>query len=303
LALGTIINIQKYSIHDGPGIRTTVFLKGCPLNCWWCHNPESQNPTPEIMFFKEKCTGCGSCFKRCPTKAIELVEGYPVTYKTKCTLCGKCSDFCPSSARELVGKDISIKDLMSEIIKDEVFYEESNGGVTFSGGEPLMHADYLSNILNICKEKNIHTTIDTSGYAAWSQFEKIIDKVDLFLFDIKHMNNKKHLEYTGVSNNVILENLKKLSERGSNIYIRMPIIAGINDDDENIDNAVEFISKLNIIHVDLLPYHKMGMDKYRRLDRSYKLSGLEKPTEEVIAKIAEKFKSAGIKIKIGGSVL
>ena len=303
MALGTIINIQKYSIHDGPGIRTTVFLKGCPLNCWWCHNPESQNPTPEIMFFKEKCTGCGSCFKRCPTKAIELVEGYPVTYKTKCTLCGKCSDFCPSSARELVGKDISIKDLMSEIIKDEVFYEESNGGVTFSGGEPLMHADYLSNILNICKEKNIHTTIDTSGYAAWSQFEKIIDKVDLFLFDIKHMNNKKHLEYTGVSNNVILENLKKLSERGSNIYIRMPIIAGINDDDENIDNAVEFISKLNIIHVDLLPYHKMGMDKYRRLDRSYKLSGLEKPTEEVIAKIAEKFKSAGIKIKIGGSVL
>lgn len=303
MASGTIINIQKYSIHDGPGIRTTVFLKGCPLNCWWCHNPESQNPRPEIMLFKERCTGCGSCFKRCPTKAIELIKGFPVIHESKCTLCGKCSDFCPSNARELVGKDISIKDLMKEIIKDEVFYEESNGGVTFSGGEPLMHADYLSDVLNICKDKNIHTTVDTSGYATWEQFKKIIDKVDLFLFDIKHMNSEKHLEYTGASNHVILENLKKLSERGSNIYIRMPIIAGINDDDENIDRAVEFLSKLNIIHVDLLPYHKMGMDKYRRLDRSYKLSGLEKPTEEVIAKIAEKFKSAGIKIKIGGSVL
>ena len=300
MASGTIINIQKYSIHDGPGIRTTVFLKGCPLNCWWCHNPESQNPSPEIMFFKEKCTGYGVCLKRCPSKAIEFAEGYPVTFNSKCTLCGKCSDFCPSNARELVGKDITVKDLMKEIIKDEIFYEESNGGVTFSGGEPLMHADFLNKVLKVCKDKNIHTTIDTSGYAAFEEFEKIIDNVDLILFDIKHMNNEKHMKYMGVSNVVILENLKKLSKRGSNIYVRIPIIAGINDDDENIDSAIDFLSKLNIIHVDLLPYHKMGMDKYRRLNMEYKLSGLEKPTDEVINKIAEKFKKAGIKIKIGG---
>ena len=296
----TIINIQKYSIHDGPGIRTTVFFKGCPLNCWWCHNPESQNPNPEIMFFKERCTGCGTCVKRCPEKAIQLVKGFPVFNESKCNLCGKCSDFCLGNARELVGKDITVKNLMKEIIKDEVFYEESNGGVTFSGGEPLMHADYLYNILKICKDKGIHTTVDTSGYASWKQFEKIVDNVDLFLFDIKHMNNEKHIKYTGVENVIILENLKKLSQRGSNIYIRMPLIAGINDDDENIDAAVDFLSNLNLIHVDLLPYHKMGMDKYRRLNIEYKLSGLEKPSDEVMNKISEKFKSAGIKIKIGG---
>ena len=297
---GTIINIQKYSIHDGPGIRTTVFFKGCPLNCWWCHNPESQNPSPEIMFFKERCTGCGSCVKKCPSKAIELLEAYPVVNKSNCTLCGKCSDFCLSNARELVGKDITVKNLMSEIIKDEVFYEESNGGVTFSGGEPLMHADYLNNVLMLCKDKGIHTTVDTSGYAVWEQFEKIVDNVDLFLFDIKHMNNEKHLEYIGASNFVILENLKKLSQRGCNINIRMPIIAGVNDDDENIDSVINFLAKLNIIQVNLLPYHKMGMDKYRRLNMEYKLSGFEKPRDEVIDMIAEKFKSAGIKIKIGG---
>lgn len=296
----TIINIQKYSIHDGPGIRTTVFFKGCPLNCWWCHNPESQNPRPEIMFFEERCTGCSTCIKRCPTKAIELFQGHLVTYEKKCTLCGKCCDLCPNNARELVGTDITVKELMSKLIKDEVFYEESNGGVTFSGGEPLMHSDYLINVLNICKDRDIHTTIDTSGYAPFEQFEKIIDSVDLFLFDIKHMNNEKHLEYTGVENTLILDNLKKLSQKGCNIYVRMPIIAGINDDDENINMAINFLSNLNITQVDLLPYHKMGMDKYRRLNMQYKLSGFEKPTDEILDKIAEKFKKAGIKINIGG---
>lgn len=300
MASSIIMNIQKYSIHDGPGIRTTVFLKGCPLNCWWCHNPESQKLSPQIMFFKEKCKGCGSCLKRCPQKSIEFLEGYPITDESKCTLCGKCSDFCPNNARELVGKEITVKDLMKEIIKDEAFYDESNGGVTFSGGEPLVHADYLNNVLEVCKSKGIHTAIDTSGYATWEKFEKIVNNVDLFLFDIKHMNNEKHLKYTGVGNAIILENLKRLSKNGSNIYIRMPIIAGINDDDENINTAVDFISKLNIIQVNLLPYHKMGMDKYRRLNRQYKLSGLETPSEEVMNKIADKFKKAGIKIKIGG---
>lgn len=300
MAAGIVMNIQKYSIHDGPGIRTTVFLKGCPLNCWWCHNPESQKSNPEIMFFKEKCKSCGLCLKMCPQKAIEFVDGYPVTNEGKCNLCGKCTDFCTSNAREIIGKEMTVKDLMKEIIKDEAFYDESNGGVTFSGGEPLMHADYLNDILRACKNRGIHTTIDTSGYTDWSQFEKIIDNTDLFLFDIKHMDNEKHFKYMGVGNTVILENLKKLSERGSNIYIRMPIIAGVNDDDKNIDAAVDFISKLNIIHVNLLPYHKMGMDKYVRLNKKYKLSGLEKPSDEVMDKIADKFKKAGIKTKIGG---
>lgn len=300
MTLGTVINIQKYSVHDGPGIRTTVFFKGCPLRCWWCHNPESQNPEHEIMFFEERCTSCGICVKRCPQSAIEVKEKYPIVDEEKCTLCGKCTDFCPKNAREYVGKDMTVQELMKEIIKDEVFYDESKGGVTFSGGEPLIHVDFLKEVLKQCKAREIHTAVDTSGYVSWDRFEKIADKVDLFLFDIKLMNNEKHIKYMNSENVLILENLKKLSDKGCNIFIRMPIIAGINDDDENINNAIELLSKLNILQVNLLPYHKMGMDKYRRLKMEYKLSGMEKPSNERMDEIANKFKKSGIKVKIGG---
>lgn len=300
MALGTVINIQKYSVHDGPGIRTTVFFKGCPLSCWWCHNPESQNSNHEIMFFEEKCTGCGVCISRCPKMAISMMNNAPVVEEGKCILCGKCADFCPNNARELVGKDMTVQELMKEIIKDEVFYEESNGGVTFSGGEPLIHGEFLYELLKRCKERGIHTAVDTSGFTAWQELLKIADKVDLFLYDIKLMDNEKHKKYTGAENVIILDNLKKLSSSGANIFVRMPIIAGVNDDDENIDEAIKFLSSINAIQVNLLPYHKMGMDKYRRLKKDYKLSGMEKPTEERIMEIGEKFKKNGFKIKIGG---
>lgn len=300
MILGRTINIQKYSIHDGPGIRTTVFLKGCPLRCWWCHNPESQSTKHEIMFFDERCTSCGVCVKRCREKAIEIKEKYPIIDENKCTLCGKCTDFCPNNAREYIGQDMSVQEVMEEIIKDEVFYDESNGGVTFSGGEPLLQADFLNEVLKRCKNRGIHTAVDTSGYASWDKFEKITDKVDLFLFDIKLMNNEKHIKYIGVENLLILDNLKKLSDKGANIFIRMPIIAGINDDDEHVDEVIKFLSNLRILQINLLAYHKIGMDKYRRLKMHYRLSGMEKPTDEVIAKIGEKLKKSGFKVKIGG---
>lgn len=300
MTIGTIFNIQKYSVHDGPGIRTTVFFKGCPLKCWWCHNPESQSIKHEVMFFQERCTGCGICVRRCAEDAIKIDNMLPVTDELKCKLCGKCTDFCPNNAREYVGKDITVQDLMKEIIKDEVFYEESNGGVTFSGGEPLLHVEFLLEVLKACKHRGIHTAIDTSGFAAYENFEKIADYVDLFLYDIKLMNNEKHIKYIGVENDLIIENLKKLSNRGANIFVRMPIIAGVNDDDEHIDEAVKLLSKINLIQVNLLPYHKMGMDKYRRLEMDYKLSGMEKPTDERMEEIADKFIKGGIKVKIGG---
>lgn len=300
MGLGTVINIQKYSVHDGPGIRTTVFFKGCPLKCWWCHNPESQSIKHEIMFFEERCTGCGVCVKRCSQKAIEIKEGYPVLDEEKCLLCGKCADFCPNNAKEQVGKDITVQELMKEIMKDEVFYNESGGGVTFSGGEPLIHTEFLNEVLKLCKTRGIHTTVDTSGYALWENIDKIADKVNLFLYDLKFMDNEKHKKYIGVENVVILENLKRLSDIGANIYIRMPIIAGINDDDFHIDESIKFISKLNISQVNLLPYHKMGMDKYKRLKMEYKLSGMEKPSDEKMEEIKEKFKKNGIKVEIGG---
>lgn len=298
---GTIVNIQKYSIHDGPGIRTTVFLKGCPLSCWWCHNPESQSTKNEIMFFEEKCTGCGICVKRCPEEAITMKEMKPTIDETKCILCGNCTDFCYNEAREYVGQKIGAIELFKEIQKDEIFYEESGGGVTFSGGEPLLQVDFLSEVLDICNKKNIHATLDTSGYTKWENIEKIVNKVDLFLYDLKLIDDEKHKKYIGVSNKLILENLKKLSSLGKRIFVRMPIIAGINDDNDHIDESIKFIKTLNNIEqVNLIPYHSMGMDKYKRLNMDYKLSGMEKPADEKMEELKEKFEKEGIKVKIGG---
>lgn len=298
---GTIVNIQKYSIHDGPGIRTTVFLKGCPLGCWWCHNPESQSTKNEIMFFEQKCTGCGICVKRCPEGAITIKEMKPVIDEARCILCGNCADFCYNEAREYVGQKIGTMELFKEIQKDEIFYEESGGGVTFSGGEPLLQVDFLNEVLDICNRKNIHTALDTSGYTKWENIEKIVDKVDLFLYDFKLMDDEKHKKYIGVSNKLILENLKKLSLLGKRIFVRMPIIAGINDDNDHIDESIKFIKTLNNMEqVNLIPYHSMGMDKYKRLNMDYKLSGREKPADEKMEELKEKFEKEGIKVKIGG---
>ncbi|MFC0906180.1 trans-4-hydroxy-L-proline dehydratase activase [Clostridium sp. MT-14] len=297
---GTIFNIQKYSIHDGPGIRTTVFFKGCPLKCWWCHNPESQNTNHEIMFFEERCTVCGKCIKKCPQNAIKINNNFPEIDKFKCTLCEKCVDFCPNKAREHVGRNITSNELIKEIVKDEVFYEQSGGGVTFSGGEPLMQVDFLDDILKRCKDRGIHTAVDTSGYAPWKSFERIASKVDLFLYDIKIMDNEKHKKYIGAENDIILKNIENLSNMGCNIYLRMPIIKEINDDNDHIEKTIKLLSIINVEQVNLLPYHKIGMDKYRRLKMNYKLSGMEKPSDERMEEISQKFKKAGIKIKIGG---
>ncbi len=297
---GTIFNIQKYSIHDGSGIRTTVFFKGCPLKCWWCHNPESQNTNHEIMFFEERCTVCGKCIKKCPQNAIKINNNFPEIDKFKCTLCEKCVDFCPNNAREHVGRNITSNELIKEIVKDEVFYEQSGGGVTFSGGEPLMQVDFLDDILKRCKDRGIHTAVDTSGYAPWKSFERIASKVDLFLYDIKIMDNEKHKKYIGAENDIILKNIENLSNMGCNIYLRMPIIKEINDDNDHIEKTIKLLSIINVEQVNLLPYHKIGMDKYRRLKMNYKLSGMEKPSDERMEEISQKFKKAGIKIKIGG---
>ncbi|WBW95178.1 trans-4-hydroxy-L-proline dehydratase activase [Oceanirhabdus sp. W0125-5] len=297
---GTVFNIQRYSLHDGPGIRTTVFLKGCPLRCWWCHNPESQSCRHEIMVFKERCQACGICEKKCPEKAISIEDSFIDINNEKCNLCGLCTDLCPNNVFEYVGKDMSVQEIMKEIEKDEIFYEESDGGVTFSGGEPMIQVDFLNEVLRLCKERGFHTAVDVSGYGAWENFKKVADKVDLFLYDLKFIDDEKHKKYIEVSNELIIDNLKKLSEIRANIYVRMPIIKGINDNDEDIDESIKFLSQLNILQVNLLPYHKIGMDKYKRIGMEYKLSGFERPSDEKINEIAMKFNKAGIKVKIGG---
>lgn len=297
---GTIFNIQRYSIHDGPGIRTTVFFKGCPLSCWWCHNPESQNLNKEIMYIENRCVHCGTCFKNCNEEAIIFSNGKPLIDDKKCTLCGECINKCPANALELVGRTISVTNLMKEIEKDVIFYDESGGGVTFSGGEPLLQFEFLDSLLEACKKSEIHTAIDTCGYTSWERLEVIASKTDLFLYDVKIIDNAKHKKYIGVSNDIILKNLEKLSKNGNRIFVRIPIIPGINDDDDNIDKTGEFLSKLRIEQVNILPYHSIAVDKYYRLRKTYKLSGLSEPDTNKINQILGKLKNYNLNVKLGG---
>lgn len=297
---GTIFNIQKFSVHDGPGIRTTVFLKGCPLNCWWCHNPESQSPNQEIMFFQTRCVGCGNCLLNCSNNALLMKDGKIDTDLDKCTLCGECLRACPVGAREMVGKIVSISEVMKEIKKDLIFYDESGGGVTFSGGEPLVQLEYLKKLLDSCKQEEIHTVVDTSGYVTWERFRVILPQVDLFLYDLKLMDNERHKKFIGVSNDMILDNLEKLSETNQEIFVRIPIIPGINDDIENINQTGKFLAKLNITQVNLLPYHNTGIDKYHRLGVAYELMGIKSPSKEKMIELSEALTRFGLKIKIGG---
>lgn len=298
--VATIFNVQKYSVHDGPGIRTSVFFKGCPLSCWWCHNPESQDNKIQLMHFKNKCTSCGKCVTNCPNNAITLDDKGIAIDKEKCTLSGHCVDVCAYGAMEITGREISASDLIKEIRKDEVFYKQSSGGVTFTGGEPLNQIEVLTNVAKQCHDLEIHTTLDTCLFASWDKLSKIVPYIDLFLVDLKHIDSNVHEKYTGVPNELILDNMKKLSDLGKRIFVRIPIIPGINDSIETMDKTIEFLKTMNFEQVNLLPYHKIGMDKYTRLQEDYKLKELNEPTMEDMTTIAQIFKNKGINVKIGG---
>lgn len=299
---GLIFDIKKFAVHDGPGIRTTVFLKGCPLSCWWCHNPESINPEPELVLFENKCIGCGECFKVCTQKAHEILpDGTRVYHKEKCVLCGKCVEVCYAEALVMEGEEVTVEEVMIELRKDIPFYENSGGGITLSGGEPMFQHEFALAILKQCKAEGLHTAIDTSGQASWQIFEKILPYVDLVLYDLKHIDSEKHKVYTGVSNKLILKNLKKISEYGVPIEIRMPIIPGINDAKEELERAAQFLTEVgNITRVELLPYHKLGGSKYTRLDKEYKLPDLEPPEKEKMNEIAEWMRAFALKVHVGG---
>lgn len=297
---GIIFDIKRYAVDDGPGIRTTVFLKGCPLRCWWCHNPEGQSQAPELMYKRKRCQRCGECASVCPKGAILHLKGRMLIKRSDCDLCGKCSRKCPTGSLTIVGKEASVRDIVTEISKDKIFYEESGGGITVSGGEPMMQLDFLNLLLAECKESNIHTAVDTCGFSSYDAFDKISSKVDLFLYDIKMMDDEKHRRYTGVSNALILENLKRLAENGSKILLRLPIIPGINDDGDNIARIAEFMVSNDIKRISLLPYHRAGIEKYVSLDRAYKMKGTGTPSDESLKLIKGKFETFGLMTKIGG---
>jgi pyruvate formate lyase activating enzyme len=270
---GLTFNVQQFSTEDGPGIRTTVFMKGCPLRCAWCHNPEGLRPTLDLMWFDVRCIGARDCLQACPENALTLTpEGMKIDRK-RCTVCGKCAQACPAAALEVIGRRWAPDELMGELLKDQVFYETSGGGITFSGGEPMLQVDFLREMLPRCKEAGLHVALDTCGIVAWERYEQVLPMIDLVLLDLKLVDAERHKVATGVPNDIILENARRIAAWSKPMWIRTPIIPGYTDDLENIRSIGRFIheSLPTVQRWDLLAYTNLGQPKYHRLDLVYPL--------------------------------
>ncbi|MGB9866448.1 MAG: glycyl-radical enzyme activating protein [Bacillota bacterium] len=286
-AKGLVFDIERYAIHDGPGIRTTVFMKGCPLRCWWCHNPEGIMSSTDLMIFEYKCVRCGTCIGACAVGAISFSDGSPHIDRKLCRNCATCAETCPSGALVKVGREVGVDELMGVLERDMLLYDASGGGVTFSGGEPLMQHGFLVGVLRECKARGIHTALETSGYAPPQALARVCKWVDLFLYDLKLLDDEEHMKYTGVSNKVIKDNLKMLVAmgRGSDVILRFPVIPGITDTDENVNSLVDFLWSLGgIKEVELLPYHDVT-EKYQRLGREYRMPPTGRPSNQRLESI------------------
>lgn len=298
-----VSNIQHFSVHDGPGIRTVVFLLGCPLRCKWCQNPEALNIKPRLMINNELCSRCTACIYVCPKKAILITSsGEIVTDRKKCNSCGKCIEECYYLARQLSGKPYTVEKVYDEIVKDKVFYANTGGGVTLSGGEPTVHLEFCYELFKKCKISDIHTAIETSGYADWGTLKKISEITDLFLYDIKLFNGEKHKEWTGKENKRILQNLKNLVNNGKNIIIRIPLIPGVNNNEKEFKSIINFVKSLKRIEsVHILPFHQIGSSKYDMLNLDYQLRDLNENNHKNIEKCKKIAEEAGFKVSIGGA--
>ena len=301
MSSGVVFNIQKYSVQDGPGIRTTVFLKGCPLRCWWCHNPEGQSPGAQIVLVEGRCMECGECEGACARGLAGPVGRRAREGAGSCVVCGACVRACPTEARQMMGRQMEVGEVLEEVLKDRVFYEESGGGVTFSGGEPLSQFGFLMAMLRHCRGEGIRTALDTCGYAVQEELLAAAACAELVLYDLKAMDDKKHEEYTGVSNARILDNLRALGRAHDTIWIRMPIVPGLNDGEEEVEAAGQLLESVGgVRRVCLLPYHKIGSHKFGRLGRSYRLEGVEPPTRERLEELAGRFRGRGFEVRTGG---
>jgi len=291
---GRVFNLQRYSLHDGPGIRTTVFLKGCPAHCLWCHNPESQAFGPEVVKIETRCAGCGTCAAVCP-------HGAPPPGSGLCTACGECIEACPAGARELAGREITVNEVMDEVRRDRIFFQESGGGVTFSGGEPLAQLGFLRALLAASRAHDLHTAVDTCGFAPPDDLLGLVPLVDLFLFDVKLVDDARHREMTGLPTGPILANLRALVAAHPSVWVRVPIVPGHTDDDEGVDAIAEIVAGLTgVRQVSLLPYHGSGAAKARRLGRPSPLESLAPPSPERMEALAGLFRNRGLAVSIGG---
>ncbi len=280
--IGITFNIQRFSTEDGPGIRTTVFLKGCPLRCAWCHNPEGLSPRPELVWYDVRCIGARDCLRVCPVGALELTPQGMRIDRARCTVCGDCARACPAGALEVIGREWTPGALLTEIEKDRVFYETSGGGVTFSGGEPMRQADFVREVARLCYEAGIHVALDTCGAVPWEQYEAVLPWVDLVLYDLKIWDPDRHRAATGVENGRILENARRIAAGGRPMWIRTPVIPGYTADEANIAALAAFIARElpTVQRWDLLAYTNLGQPKYHRLDRPYALEGVPLLTRE-----------------------
>jgi pyruvate formate lyase activating enzyme len=282
--VGRVFDIQRFSVHDGPGIRTTVFLKGCPLRCLWCHNPESIDPRPQLSYRPDRCIGCMRCVGVCPHGCHRIVDGAHVLDRTDCTTCGLCAEECYAEALEIVGKDLTVGKVMETVLSDRPFYETSDGGMTISGGEPLFQADFTHALLTVAKQEGLHTCLDTSGHAAWEAFERVLPVTDMFLFDIKETDPTALQELTGASERLVIRNLESLSQQGATIVLRCPLIPGLNDRTEHLQAIGEIAERLDGIEfVDVHPYHPLGRSKLDALAMEDTLPKVETPAAEIVA--------------------
>jgi pyruvate formate lyase activating enzyme len=297
-----IFDIKRYAINDGPGIRLVVFFKGCNLNCAWCHNPESISPEIEKMYSPAKCIKCGSCVDACPENAITLTPEGIITDPDLCKICGKCAEVCPTKAIEMSGKVMSVSEIMDSIEKERVFFDQSGGGVTFSGGEPLVHTKMLLELLEECGKRGIHRAVDTAGNVSTDTILNVARQTDLFLYDMKMMDPDLHRKWIKSGNEKILHNLKVIASAGARIIIRIPVIGGVNDNDENITNTAKFISELagekKLVH--LLPYHNIAQNKYMKLGKADDFEILHEPDKKTLARALAIFGEYGITSSVGG---
>ena len=300
--IGRVFDIKRYSIHDGPGIRTTVFLKGCSLRCLWCHNPESVDPGPELMHWPGRCARCYACIKACPKDAITKDAAGAVAIDRKaCDLCGKCAEACLYDAMQIVGREMSVEEVLSEVEKDKIFYDQSGGGVTLSGGDPFVQSAFAEALLDGCRSRGISAAVDTAGFSRNGVLDRVASKAGLILYDLKCMDDARHKELTGVSNAPIIENLKRLAAGRAEVWVRIPLVSGVNDDDNNIRRTIDFLSSLKTIRrVGILPYHSGGLEKARRIGQESHFRKFETPSEERIAAVEAAFREAGFEVRRGG---
>ena len=300
---GLIFDIQGYSIHDGPGIRTTVFLKGCSLRCVWCQNPESHSPLPELLFAADRCEGCGRCVPACPERAIHMQGSVSITDRRLCKGAGACARECPNDARAVIGRWTTADEVFQQVAADSIFYQDSGGGVTLSGGEPLAQPEFSTDILRRCKEAGFHTALDTCGHAPWPVLEQVLRYVDLVLYDFKHVDATEHRRLTGVSHDLILENARRIHrELSIPLVARIALVPGLNDSPENLDGTARFIAEeLSLaVPVHLLPYHRLGEGKWERMGRAGERAVITAPGDTHAAGCVKRFEAHGLRAVIGG---